>query len=53
MDVELRRKGEPLAIFISELLSYGRDLLGIYRVLSLLEAGCSVACGPASQMYWV
>ncbi|KAH7110175.1 hypothetical protein EDB81DRAFT_672333, partial [Dactylonectria macrodidyma] len=50
---DLRRKGEPLAIFMSELLSRGRDLLCMCGVRSLLEAGCSVACGPASQTYWV
>ncbi|KAH7247397.1 uncharacterized protein BKA55DRAFT_514761, partial [Fusarium redolens] len=42
----------PFAIFMSELLSRGRDLLGMCGVRSLLEAGCSVACGPASQTYW-
>ncbi|KAH6957603.1 hypothetical protein BKA56DRAFT_602133, partial [Ilyonectria sp. MPI-CAGE-AT-0026] len=52
VDVELRRKGQPFAIFMSELLSCGRDLLGMCGVRSLLEAGCSVACGPASQTYW-
>lgn len=53
MDVELRRKGQPFAIFMSEVLSRGRDLLGMWGVRSLLEAGCSVARGPASQTYWV
>ncbi|KAH7202797.1 hypothetical protein BKA60DRAFT_499119, partial [Fusarium oxysporum] len=43
---------QPFAIFMSELLSRGRDLLSMCRVRSLLEAGCSVACGPASQAYW-
>ncbi|EEU34873.1 uncharacterized protein NECHADRAFT_88368 [Fusarium vanettenii 77-13-4] len=43
---------QPFAIFMSELLSRGRDLLGICRVRSLLEAGYSVACGLASQTYW-
>ncbi|KAH8661824.1 hypothetical protein BGZ61DRAFT_432557, partial [Ilyonectria robusta] len=43
---------QPFAIFMSKLLSRGRDLLGMCGVRSLLEAGCSVACGPASQTYW-
>ncbi|KAH6953994.1 hypothetical protein BKA56DRAFT_563966, partial [Ilyonectria sp. MPI-CAGE-AT-0026] len=43
---------QPFAIFMSELLSRGRDLLGMCGVRSWLEAGRSVACGPASQTYW-
>ncbi|KAH7190264.1 hypothetical protein BKA60DRAFT_472651 [Fusarium oxysporum] len=39
------------AIFMSELLSRGRDLLGVCGMRSLPEAECSVACGPASQAY--